>query len=34
MEKQSALDIKKNYYKFQKSLLNLRLSLSLISESA
>lgn len=34
MEKQSALDIRKSYYKFQKSLLKLRLSLSPISESA
>lgn len=34
MEKQSALDIRKSYYKFQKSLLKLRLSLRPISESA
>lgn len=34
MEKESAVDIRESYYKFHKSLLKLRLSLSLISKSA
>lgn len=34
MGKESAVDIRKSYYKFHKSLLELRLSMSLISESA
>ena len=34
MKKESVMDIRESYYKFHKFLLKLRLSLSLISESA
>lgn len=34
MKKESVTDIRESYYKFHKFLLKLRLSLSLISESA
>ena len=34
MEKESVMDIRESYYKLHKFLLKLRLSLSLINESA